>query len=337
MKSMPHSDMGHFSCLLKGSSMAQKQERYRSYSVYLREKYGEKVYKLPVNLPVSCPNRLEGSGCSFCSELGTGFEAASSRIPVRDQLMQTREKIEKRYHAHKFIAYFQNYTNTFLPLSRLIEYMEEAVCCPEIVEISLSTRPDCIRDDYLSAFDEFRRRTGVGISLELGLQTVNYHTLKKVNRGHGLAEFLDAVLRIAPYRFPVCAHMILNLPGDDMEDVVESARILSALPVEMVKLHSLYIPKDCLLYEDYIGGKITICSKEEYLDRLVRFVIHLRKDIVIERLFSRIPEENAAFSNWQTSWWKLTEMWEQRMEEEDYRQGCFCDYLNGAALRRWGL
>jgi radical SAM superfamily enzyme len=105
----------------------------------------------------------------------------------------------------------------------------------------------------------------------------------------------------------------------------------------MVKLHSLYIPKDCLLYEDYIGGKITICSKEEYLDSLVRFVIHLRKDIVIERLFSRIPEENAAFSNWQTSWWKLTEMWERRMEEEDYRQGCLCDYLNGAALRRWGL
>ena len=317
--------------------MTQKKERYRSYSSYLREKYGEKVYKLPVNLPLSCPNRAEGRGCTFCSEMGTGFEAASSRIPVKEQLTQTREKIEKRYHAHKFIAYFQNYTNTFLPLPALLTYMEEALYCPEIVEISLSTRPDCIRDDYLRAFDDFRKKTGVEISLEIGLQTVNYHTLKKVNRGHGLAEYLDAVRRISRYGFPICTHMILNLPWDDMEDVIESARILSALPVDMVKLHSLYIPKDCLLYEDYISGKITICPKEEYLDRLVQFVIHLREDIVIERLFSRIPEENAAFSNWHTSWWKLTQLWEQRMEEEDFRQGCRCDYLNGAALRRWGL
>ena len=317
--------------------MTQKQERYRSYSGYLKEKYGEKVYKLPVNLPVSCPNRMEGQGCSFCSEIGTGFEAAPARIPVKEQLIRSREKIEKRYHAHKFIAYFQNYTNTFLPLPALLSYMEEALYCPEIVEISLSTRPDCIRDDYLRAFDDFRKRTGVEISLEIGLQTVNYHTLKKVNRGHGLAEYLDAVQRISRYGFPICTHMILNLPWDDMEDVIESARILSALPVDMVKLHSLYIPKDCLLYEDYIGGRITICSKEEYLDRLVQFVIHLREDIVIERLFSRIPEENAAFSNWHTSWWKLTQLWEQRMEVEDFRQGCRCDYLNGAALRRWGL
>ena len=303
---MPHSDMRHFPFCYKKEEQYGTEARNIPELFHLSER---KIRGKPVNLPVSCPNRAGGRGCTFCSEMGTGFEAASSLTSVKDQLMQTREKIEKRYHAHKFIAYFQNYTNTFLPLPRLMAYMEEAVRFPEIVEISL----------------------------ELGLQTVNYHTLKKVNRGHGLAEFLDAVLRIAPYRFPVCAHMILNLPGDDMEDVVESARILSALPVEMVKLHSLYIPKDCLLYEDYIGGKITICSKEEYLDRLVRFVIHLRKDIVIERLFSRIPEENAAFSNWQTSWWKLTEMWEQRMEENDYRQGCLCDYLNGAALRRWGL
>ncbi|MBR5046680.1 MAG: TIGR01212 family radical SAM protein [Eubacterium sp.] len=317
--------------------MTENRERYRSYSAYLKEKYGQKVYKLPVNLPVSCPNRMGGGGCSFCSQMGTGFEAASAEIPVKDQMALSREKIEKRYNAHKYIAYFQNYTNTFLPLSRLLSYMEEALSCPDIVEICLSTRPDCIREDYLRSFADFKGRTGVEISLEIGLQTANYHTLRKVNRGHGLAEYLDAVLRIAPYGFPVCTHMILNLPGDEMEDVIESARILSALPVDMVKLHSLYIPKDCLLYEEYIGGRISICPKEEYLDRLVQFVIHLREDIVIERMFSRIPEENAAFSNWQTSWWKLLKMWEQKMEAEDLRQGCRCDYLNGAALGRWGL
>lgn len=314
-----------------------EQTLYRAYSSYLKRKYGEKVYKLPVNLPVSCPNRMDGRGCSFCAGVGTGFEAAQSQISVLDQLNGTRERIEKRYKAHKFIAYFQNYTNTFLPLPQLLEYMEEAANCPDIVEIAISTRPDCIRDDFLEAFEAFRKRTGIDISIELGLQTVNYHTLQAVNRGHGLAEFIDAVLRIAPYHFPVCVHMILNLPGDQMEDVVESAKILSVLPVEMVKAHSLYIPKDCTLYDDYVSGKITVCPKEEYLERLAQFIIHLRKDMVVERLFSRIPEEDSAFSNWQTSWWKLLEEWENLMKERKYTQGCCCDYRNGPALTRWGI
>lgn len=207
----------------------------------------------------------------------------------------------------------------------------------EVVEISLSTRPDCIRQEYLEAFAEFRQKTGVEISIELGLQTVNYHTLKQMNRGHGLAEFIDAVLRIAPYHFPVCVHMILNLPGDTMEDAEESARILSALPVTMVKLHSLYIPKESGLYEKYIRGEISVCSKEEYIERLAEFIALLRKDIVVERLFSRIPEKDSAFSNWGNSWWKLTDEWKKLMEEREYIQGIKCNYLNGAALNRWGI
>lgn len=314
-----------------------EKQYYYAYSKYLKDKYGEKVYKLPVNLPVSCPNKKEGRGCLFCSDMGTGFEAQDNTISVYDQMMASREKVEKRYNAHKFIAYFQNYTNTFLPLDTLLGYMSEAAKMRDIVEISLSTRPDCIRQEYLEAFAQFRQETGIEISIELGLQTVNYHTLAQMNRGHGLAEFLDAVLRIAPYHFPVCVHMILNLPGDTMEDAKESARILSALPIEMVKLHSLYISKDSGLYEKYIRGEIEICSKEEYLERLAEFIALLRKDIVVERLFSRIPEKDSAFSNWGSSWWKLTDEWKELMEEKQYIQGIKCNYLNGAALDRWGI
>ena len=252
-------------------------------------------------------------------------------------MLASREKVEKRYNAHKFIAYFQNYTNTFLPLSILLNYMKEAAEVDNVVEICLSTRPDCIRQEYLEAFKEFRFRTGIEVSIELGLQTVNYHTLAAMNRGHGLAEFLDAVLRIAPYHFPVCVHMILNLPGDTMEDVKEASRILSALPVTMVKLHSLYIPKKSGLYEKYAKGEITICSKEEYLERLAEFIALLRPDITVERLLSRIPEKDAAFSNWGNSWWKLTDEWKELMEAKNYVQGVNYDYLNGAALNRWGI
>ena len=314
-----------------------EKQYYYAYSKYLKEKYGEKVYKLPVNLPVTCPNRKEGGGCLFCADAGTGFEAKESMMPVLEQLQSSREKVEKRYHAHKFIVYFQNYTNTFLPLPALLQYMEEAAGMENIVEISLSTRPDCIRQDYLEAFQNFRERTGIEVSIELGLQTVNYHTLSAMNRGHGLAEFINAVLLIAPHHFPVCVHMILNLPGDTMEDARESARVLSALPVSMVKLHSLYIPKECALYKEYEAGNIQICSKQEYIERLAEFISLLRKDIVVERLFSRIPEKDSAFSNWGNSWWKLTDEWKALMEERQYVQGIRCDYLNGAALNRWEM
>lgn len=317
--------------------MKKEQKIYFAYSEYLKKKYGEKVYKLPVNLPVSCPNRKEGAGCSFCAEEGTGFEAADALCPVIEQLQRAKEKVEKKYHAHKFIAYFQNYTNTFLPLARLLRYMEEAARLNDLVEICISTRPDCVREDYLEAFSRFQKKTGIEISLELGLQTVNYHTLKKVNRGHGLAEFINAVLLIAPYHFPVCVHMILNLPGDTLEDAEEAARILSALPVQMVKLHSLYIPRNSRLYQDYRDGKIRICAKEEYLERLCAFLALLRPDIAIERLFARIPEKDSAFCNWGCSWWKLMDEWEKLMQEKGYVQGIRYDYLNGAALNRWGM
>ena len=314
-----------------------EKQYYYAYSKYLKDRYGEKVYKLPVNLPVSCPNKKEGRGCLFCADVGTGFEASDNSLTVRSQMLASREKVEKRYNAYKFIAYFQNYTNTFLPLSILLNYMKEAAEVDNVVEICLSTRPDCIRQEYLEAFKEFRFRTGIEVSIELGLQTVNYHTLAAMNRGHGLAEFLDAVLRIAPYHFPVCVHMILNLPGDTMEDVKEASRILSALPVTMVKLHSLYIPKKSGLYEKYAKGEITICSKEEYLERLAEFIALLRPDITVERLLSRIPEKDAAFSNWGNSWWKLTDEWKELMEAKNYVQGVNYDYLNGAALNRWGI
>lgn len=315
----------------------QERKFYYAYSEYLKQKYGEKVYKLPVNLPVSCPNRMNGTGCSFCADAGTGFEAPDSQISVTAQLEMMRNKIERKYHAHKFIAYFQNYTNTFLPLSKLLSYMEEAGKQEGVAEIAISTRPDCIRDDYLDAFDEYKRKTGLEITLEYGLQTVNYRTLKKINRGHGLGEYLDAVLRTARYQIPVCTHMILNLPGDTMEDVKEAARVLSALPIQMVKLHSLYIPKKSVLYEEYRNGRITVCSKEEYLNRLTEFIALLRPDMVVERLFSRIPEEDAAFSNWGCSWWKLMDEWKKIMEEKNYVQGVHCDYMNGAALKRWRI
>ena len=312
-------------------------ERYNTYSAHLKKRFGEKVYKLPVNLPVTCPNRIEGRGCSFCAGVGTGFEAMSETVPVKDQLNRTKAYIGKRYGAKKFLAYFQNYTNTFLPLGEFRDYVLEALEEEDIVGISISTRPDCIRKDYLEFLNEIQKERGAAVTMEFGLQTVNYHTLRKIKRGHTLAEYLNAVLLTAPYGFEICTHVILNLPGDTAEDAVETARVISALPVSVVKAHSLYIPKNSVLYEEYRDGKISLCTKEEYINRLAEFVAELRKDIVIERLFSRVPEEDAVFSNWGVSWWKLKDLFEETMKQKGYVQGCRCDYLDGAALRRWRI
>lgn len=307
---------------------------YYSYSEYLKRKYGEKVYKLPVNLPVICPNRICGKGgCDFCAEKGTGFEAMENSVPVKEQLLKTRELIEKKYHAHKFIAYFQNYTNTFLPVKAFQTYLEEAVSVPDIVELAISTRPDCIASGYLDVLSGIREREGVQITIELGLQTVNYRTLSSINRGHTLAEYIDAVLQIQEYGFDICTHVILNLPGDTKEDAIETAKILSALHTHTVKLHSLYVAKNTRLCEAYENGTITLCGKEEYIDRLICFLEYLDPHIAVERLFSRIPEKDAVFSNWGTSWWKLKEEVLEEMEKRGSYQGRSFNYLSGAALK----
>ena len=306
---------------------------YRTYSHFLKEKYGEKVYKLPVNLPGTCPNRKNGTGCTFCSEKGTGFEAMKACVSVTKQLEETKEYITRRYHAKKYIAYFQNYTNTYFPFDVFCSYVEEACKVKDIVEISISTRPDCISSRYLAFLNEIMEKTGIAITIELGLQTVNYHTLQKINRGHGLAEYIDAVMKIKKYPFDICTHVILNLPWDDVSDVKETAKILSVLGTDIVKIHSLYIAKGTKMADQYKNGDFRICSVDEYLDRLILFLQYLRPDIVIERMFSRIPEEDALFSNWNTSWWKLKDMVLERMEEKQVIQGDHCDYMDGCALR----
>lgn len=307
---------------------------YYSYSSWLKERYGEKVYKLPVNLPVSCPNRRDGQkGCSFCSEQGTGFEAMWQPVSVTSQLQHVRQTVEKRYKAHKFIAYFQNYTNTYMPVEQFQAYLTEAACFPDIVEISVSTRPDCLREDYLQCMADLQKQTGIQMNIELGLQTVNYHTLDAVHRGHGLAEYIDAMLAVREYPFTTCTHLIVDLPGDTLRDAIETARIVSVMGTDIVKIHSLYIARDSEMAEAYLAGQLKICSKEDYFERVRLMLENLDPSIAVERLFSRIPEEDALFCNWQTSWWKLKDEFEAYMSAHGSYQGKHYDYRNGSALK----
>lgn len=314
-----------------------KPKRYRAISAFLKEKYGEKVYKLPVALPLTCPNR-DGSvgvgGCVFCGEIGAGYENLPASMTVREQLEKNIAHIAPKYKAYKYIPYYQNFSNTYLEPDRFRAYME-AGCIDSTVGIAIATRPDCINDRYLEILQDIKEKYGVDIYLEYGLQSVNYHTLEKINRGHGMAEFIDAVLRTKRYGFIVCAHMIVNLPWDTMTDTIEGARILTALGVDQVKLHALYIVKNTLMAKWYEEKQFSLISANEYIERVIAFLQHLDKDIVLQRLVGRAPEENTLFTNWSMGWWRIQEEIERRLEERDVRQGDLCNYLNGSAVRKF--
>lgn len=296
---------------------------YNEYSNFLKEKYGEKVYKLPVNIPCTCPNRdgtIGHGGCTFCAEVGTGFEMLNNTISVKEQLKQNMDYISKKYKAKKFIAYFQNYTNTYVKFDMFKQYIKDAIM-DNIVEISISTRPDCIGEEYLEFLNDIKEQYNINFSIELGLQTVNYHTLISINRGHTLAEFIDAVLRIKKYDFEICTHVILNLPGDNIVDTVEAAKILSVLKIDQVKIHSLYIMENTKLGILYKNKEITVITEEEYVERVVTFLEYLDKNITVQRLAGRAPKENSLFVNWGMSWWKIKDDILEKMDKEGRYQG----------------
>ena len=311
--------------------------RYYMVSEFFRQKYGEKVYKLPVSVPVTCPNR-DGTcgtgGCIFCGSIGAGYENLPDSMTITEQLTANRRHIEAKYKASKFIAYLQNFSNTYQPPERFAAQVEEA-CQPDVVGIAVATRPDCVNDQYIEILADLRERRGVDITLELGLQTVNYRTLKWINRGHGLAEFIDATLRASRKGIGICTHMILNFPGDEMIDVIEGAKTLSALKVEQVKLHALYVVKGTRLAQMYEAGEVTLGSCEEYEERVIAFLEHLSPEIVVQRLIGRAPEENTLFTNWSKGWWRIRENIETRMEAMDTWQGKRCNYLNGPAVQKF--
>lgn len=308
---------------------------YNSYGEYLKSKYGEKVYKLPIKLPLTCPNR-DGNkgvgGCTFCGEEGGSFENLSNEKPVFQQIEENKSYISSRYKAQKFIPYFQNFSNTYMPIDKFKGYIKEAIV-EDVVAISISTRPDCISEEYLIFLKEIEKENEIDITIELGLQTVNYHSLKKINRGHSLAEYIEAVNLIKKYDFRVCTHIILNLPWDNMLDVIENAKIISALKVDEIKLHSLYIVENTILANQYLNKEFEMVDKDEYIKRVINFLLYLDPNIVVQRLLGRAPEEGTLFVNWDTSWWKIRDEIVEIMKKNNLKQGDMFNYLGGSSLK----
>ncbi len=294
---------------------------YNKFGDFLKEKYGEKVRKLTLNIGADCPNRdgnVSRLGCFFCDYTKSGFDAPDSTIPLRKQIEDGIDYYKSK-NIKKLIGYFQVGTNTYYDLDKLQKYVNILLEYQEIVSISISTRPDCIDEEVIRFFNDIKKRTDLVV--ELGFQTANYKTLLKVNRGHTLAESIRAAILLKQAKIFTVAHVIIGLPGDDKIDVVETAKIINALQIDAVKLHSLYISNKSVFGEMYKRKRLTLIDLDTYIDYAITFIANLDPKIIIERLVSKPPREEILFSNWGISWKKIINMIEKRMVENNIYQG----------------
>jgi radical SAM protein (TIGR01212 family) len=260
-------------------------KRYNGLNRVLKETFAARVYKVGLRLEFTCPNRdgtVAVGGCIYCNNASHTPETYRPRVPVAEQLRQGIEAVRKRHRAEKFIAYFQSYTNTYDSVSKLEKLYREALDCPGIVGLSISTRPDCIPKDVLELLTDLSRETYLW--LELGLESMHDRTLKWVNRGHGLSDFIAAVEACKARGLRICAHLILGFPGESHADMLATAPLLNGLGIDGVKLHNLHVIKNTVLEKIYKARPFEIFRQDQYVSLVCDFLELLNPATVIHRL-----------------------------------------------------
>ncbi len=259
---------------------------YSSIGDFYKKKFGEKVYKISVSVADTCPNRMGLKGmqtCTFCDVWGSSAYPEVRDQNLDQQISELLQKIKTRYHANKFLIYFQSYTSTFLSVKKLEMYYNTALENPAIVGIVVGTRPDCISPSLLKLWRELSEKTY--LSVELGVQTFNDTFLQFLKRGHDAQASRAAILKI--YEFTgvdIGLHYILGNPSETQEDIVDLARTSNMLPIQNVKLHNLHVLKNTELEKLYNSGVFTPLDLETYTNRVILFLEHLRPEIAVQRL-----------------------------------------------------
>ena len=265
---------------------------YHSFDYMLKERFGEKIYKVALDAGMTCPNRdgtLGSRGCIFCSAGGSGDFAGSRQDSITQQIEKQAASIRQKRGVAKFIAYFQAYTNTYAPVDYLRKIYTEAISHPDIVAISIGTRPDCLGEDILQLLDELNQKKPVWV--ELGLQTIHETTARYIRRGYPLSCFEQAVSELRKRNLDVIVHTILGLPGESKNDILSTIEYLNHGDIQGIKLQLLHVLKGTDLAEDYLAGKFQVYSMEEYLELVIDCLEHLNPEIVIHRLTGDGPKD----------------------------------------------
>ena len=295
-------------------------EHYTALSPYLKRRFGCKVYKLSLSAGCTCPNRdgtLGARGCIFCS--GSGEFAASGSASIPEQLEQAKYILGKKTQGAKFIAYFQDFTNTYGAVSRLEPLFLAAMEPDDVVALSIATRPDCLPEDILRMLARLRAKKPVFV--ELGLQTIHDNTAQYIRRGYPLSVFDDAVQKLHALEIEVIAHQILGLPGETAEMIVETTRHLGQLPVDGVKLHLLHILRGTDLAAEYEAGRVKPLELDAYIDILEQCLAVLPPKIVIHRLTGDGAKRDLIAPLWSADKKRVLNAIQTRFEQDEVIQG----------------
>jgi radical SAM protein (TIGR01212 family) len=295
--------------------------RYYSFNTYLRSKYGERVHRLSLDAGFTCPTRdgtLDRKGCIYCNEKGFS-PFAGKKASLREQIEMSIVSAREKYKAEKYIAYFQNASGTYAPVSELRRAYDIVKDFPSVVGLFISTRPDCVDDEKLDLIQSYTDDYEVWI--EYGLQTIHDETLDFINRGHTFSQSVQAIKKTAEKGIKAAAHVILGLPGETREDMIDTARAIAGLPISGVKMHALHVLKNTMLENLYRDGKTDLLTRDEYVKTACDFLENLRPDCVIFRLVSDARKEFLVAPEWINDKGKVISRIEKELEARDSRQG----------------
>lgn len=293
-----------------------------SFGCAMRKKYGEKVHKLAINAAFTCPNR-DGSkgigGCSFCNN--SSFSPNAKQPPtINEQIDLGMQVVQRRTGAKKYLAYFQAYTNTYADINLLKQNYDKALSEKQVIGLSVGTRPDCVPDKVLALLADYQEQ-GHEVWLELGLQSAFDESLIKVNRGHGFAEYLDAVKRARQYRIKVCTHLIIGLPGESPLQSLESHRRVMAAGTDGLKLHPLHVVKGTLLANQWRKGQYTTLRFDDYISTATEIIKHTPVDVVFHRLTATARENILLAPAWCAKKWSVLNAIHDKLHADHAWQG----------------
>lgn len=300
-------------------------KRYNQYSLHLQKKFGCKVYKVTLDAGMNCPNRdgsISHGGCIFCDDSGSFSQAHCNRLSIEDQLHAGIEKLSNRFKAKKFISYFQAYSNTYAPVERLKEVYDSSLLNDKVLGLSVGTRPDCVDEEKIRLISSYTQNHYVWI--EYGLQSAHDRTLSLINRGHSFKDFKNAIKMTQNKGINICTHVIIGLPGESREDMLETAKIIADLGINGVKIHLLCALKGTKLEQMYLNGEYRPLEEEEYINTVCDFMELLPSDITIHRLAGNGLKKILVAPQWLPEKFRILTAIDKELERRNSWQGKKC-------------
>lgn len=297
-------------------------KRYHTWNYYLRNTFGEKVFKVSINAGFTCPNidgKVAYGGCTYCSKIGSGDFAGNPKDDLIKQFYDIKNMMHKKWPKAKYIGYFQAFTNTYAPLDVLKEKYETILSLDDVIGLSISTRPDCLEDDVLDYLEELNKKTNLWV--ELGLQTIHDSTSKIINRSHDYQTFLDGLEKLNKRNIKVVVHIINGLPGETYDMMMQTAREVSKMKIDGVKIHLLHVIKNTPMEKMLEKGMLNPLTQDEYINLVCDQLEILPPEMIIHRLTGDGKRDELVAPLWSLKKWEVLNQIDDTLKSRNSYQG----------------